>query len=386
MLRIAFDLSGAREEGTGRGTYTRQLLFGLAAVDVRNAYYLFGCPAMRGLVDRASFRYRRYQDIQGVQIHVWHFPDLISPYLLAHVGQDAPPDASWPHRVVTVHDLLFEDFPEDAPPATRQAFTAGLRAAERGGCRFIVPSRWTASQLRARGVPAERITVVPLAAPPHFCPCPDRESIASLRARYGLQRPFLLFVGAPCARKNLAGAVRAFTLLINRKRLEHQLAVVGLTRADAAVALSAAGLPPGDLEGRIHYLGIVPVGDMPLLYNAADLILYPSLAEGFGLPVLEAMACGVPVVAADTAALPEVAGDAALLVDPSEPEEIAAAAARVLSDEGLRRHLVERGLDRSARFSWDRAARETAAVYELCANSRDERGSALGIQTTEDHA
>lgn len=373
MLRVALDLSGAREEGTGRGTYTRQLLLGLAAVDPHNAYYLFGCPTMRGLVERANFRYRRYQEIQGVQ--VWHFPDLISPYLLDHAGRGAVPGAPGPRQVVTVHDLLFDTFPADYPEATRRSFAVGLGAAERAGCRFIVPSRWTAHQLRARGIPAHRISVVPLAAPPHFGPC-DTESVSSLRARYGLHRPFLLFVGGPCGRKNLAGAARAFALLVSRKRLEHHLIAVGLTGSDAGSALRAAGVE-ADLKGRVRYLGVVPAGDMPLLYNAADLVLYPSLAEGFGLPVLEAMACGVPVVAADAGALPEVAGDAALLAHPGQPEEIAAAAARVLSDAGLRRRLVTRGLERAALLSWERTARETIAVYEQCVGEREERIPAL---------
>lgn len=374
MLRVALDLSGAREEGTGRGTYTRQLLLGLAGVDSHNAYYLFGCPTMRGLVERANFRYRRYQEIQGVQ--VWHFPDLISPYLLDLLARGVPPMPPEPRQVVTVHDLLFQTFPDDYPEVTRRSFDTGLRAAERAGCRFIVPSRWTAGQLRSRGVPAHRITVVPLAAPPHFCPY-DAESVASVRARYALHRPFLLFVGGTCGRKNLAGAVRAFALLVNRKRLEHHLVAVGLGASDAGNLLRDAGMEAGDLRGRVRYLGVVPAGDMPLLYNAADLVLYPSLAEGFGLPVLEAMACGTPVVGAAAGALPEVAGDAALLADPRQPEDVAATAARILSDDGLRRRLVARGRERAALFSWERAARETIAVYEQCAGEREAGQPAL---------
>lgn len=363
MLRIAFDLSGAREAGTGRGTYTRSLLLALAAVDTANRYALYGYPGLKGDIDRGNFRYRRYEDLEGIR--VWHFPDLISPYLREHLALAARrPGASRGERViVTVHDVLFDLFPEDFPEATRRAFQGGLAAAAGAGATFIAPSEWSAATLLERGVPADRVRVVPLGAGLPYAPCRDPEALASLRRRYGLGRPFLLFVGGAFARKNLAGAVRAFHLLQDRKRIPHQFVAVGTSRPEARSLLLAAGLDPALLDRDVVCLGGVPDGDMPLFYNAADVLVHPSLAEGFGLPLLEAMASGLPVVSSCRGAMPEVAGDAALLVDPRQPEEIAAAVARLLSDEDLRVRLGRLGQERARGFTWDRTARETVAVY-----------------------
>lgn len=362
MLRVAFDLSGGREGGTGRGTYIRSLLLALAAVDTGNQYALYGYPGLKGDIDRGNFRYRRYEDLEGIQ--VWHFPDLISPYLREHMTPAARrAGGARGERVVTVHDVLFDLFPEDFAEGTRRAFQAGLAAAAGAGATFIVPSEWAAATLLERGVPPDRVRVVPLGAGLPYAPCRDPEALASLRRRYGLERPFLLFVGGAFSRKNLAAAVRAFHLLRDRKRVPHQLVAVGTSRRAARTLMAAAGLDPDALDPDVVCLGAVPDGDMPLFYNAADLLVHPSLAEGFGLPVLEAMACGLPVVSSCLGAMPEVAGDAAMLVDPRQPEEIAAAAARLLSDRELRARLGRLGQERARGFTWDRTARETVAVY-----------------------
>lgn len=375
-MRIAVDLSGAREEGSGRGTYVRSLLLALAAVDRENQYYLYGNPAQRGTADRANFRYRQYGELAGVE--VWHFPDLISPFLRAHAASSRWEGAG---LVVTVHDLLFDQLPHEFPEATRRAFRRSLEAALTARASFVVPSEWSCAALAERGVLRERIHVVPLAAAATFAPSADGEALDSFRRRHGLLRPYLLFVGGPCPRKNLGGALRAFGLLRDRKRIPHQLAVVGVTRAQVR-GLLAPDVPPDPslLEEHVVFLGRLSEGDMPLAYNAADLLVYPSRAEGFGLPLLEAMACGLPAVAAAAGALPELAGDAAVLADPDNPEEIAAAVARLLSDRSLYLRLREQGLMRARAFTWDRTARETVAVYRAVLPGR--RHPAQGLFTS----
>lgn len=362
MLRIAFDLSGGREGGTGRGTYTRSLLSALAAVDRANQYYFYGYQTLRGLLERSNLRYRQYGDLNF--IHVWHFPDLISPYLKRHVAADPRTSPHWRSiRVVTVHDLLFEEFPDEFPASTRHRFEEGLEAVISSGAHVISPSQCSAERLRERGVPSDRVAVVHLAAAPHFSPCEDEEALASLRRRYRLSRPYLLYVGGTYARKNLSTALRAFDLLLGRTRLDLQLVVVGVPPGEARSLAEAQGRGISDREDAILFAGIVSAGDMPLLYNAAEAVLYPSLAEGFGLPVLEAMACGTPVVTSTAPAMMEVGGEAAVFVDPREPEELAAVVARILGDVGLKNQLCELGLAQAARFSWERTARETVAVY-----------------------
>jgi glycosyltransferase involved in cell wall biosynthesis len=203
------------------------------------------------------------------------------------------------------------------------------------------------------------VHVVHEAAAPHFAPPPTAE-IARIRARYGLDGRYVLFVGLLEPKKNLAGLVEA----VARCRAgggwgAAHLAVAGDSGwgDDLAAAVSRLGLAE-----TVRFLGAVADGDLPALYAGADVFVFPSLWEGFGLPVLEAMAAGAPVVASRRGALPEVAGDAALLVEP-EAAALADALGRVLGDARLRERLREAGLARARGFSWERAAAETLAVY-----------------------
>jgi glycosyltransferase involved in cell wall biosynthesis len=201
---------------------------------------------------------------------------------------------------------------------------------------------------------------VPEGVSARFAPVERPEAIAALRARYGLERPYLLHVGRLDPGKNLR------TLLA---------ALAELRDGGAPHDLVLAG-PPGwknegffrllrelDLEGRVRLLGYVPDADLPALYTAADVFVFPSLYEGFGLPPLEAMACGTPVVASSRSAMPEVLGDAAVLVDPRDARALAGAVRRVLDDGPLRSGLRQAGLRRAEAYSWEAAARATVRVY-----------------------
>jgi glycosyltransferase involved in cell wall biosynthesis len=192
-----------------------------------------------------------------------------------------------------------------------------------------------------------------------FRPVPPDEA-RQVAGRLGLDGPFILSVGARQARKNVPRLLEAFTALRARGS-RHRLALAGPTLwSDPTLSAALARHGLGDA---VVALGYVDEQDLPALYSAADLFVLPSLLEGFGLPVLEAMACGTPVVCSNTSSLPEVAGDAALLVDPLDIGEIADAMARVLADAALAAELRRRGLERAARFSWQRTARATVAVY-----------------------
>jgi glycosyltransferase involved in cell wall biosynthesis len=196
----------------------------------------------------------------------------------------------------------------------------------------------------------------------------DPHRLAAVRNRYGLQGPYLLYVGTLHPRKNLVRLVQAFA------RLPALLSAAGRPTPGLQLVLAGrkgwlyddifAQVRRLDLEDRVILTGYVPDEDLPALLSAARAFVFPSLYEGFGLPVVEAMACGTPVVCANTSSLPEVAGDAALLVDPLDEGAIAAALARLLSDDDLHRELVDRGFRQAARFSWQRCAREALAVLE----------------------
>lgn len=268
-----------------------------------------------------------------------------------------PPTAPGQKLVVTVHDLAFEYYPGMLPRMWRALYRLGVRAAVRRADAIITPSRNTAEDLLSRTkVDPERLHVAPLASSlEHGGADPD-----VTLARLKVPEPYVLFVGTLEPRKNLVRLIRAYRRVATTG-LPHALVLAGPLgwRHDALmreIALSG----PGD----IVMTGAVSAQDLDALYRAADVFAYPSLYEGFGLPVIEAMARGVPTVASNTSSVPEVAGDAALGVNPRSVREIAKAIERVLIDLDLAERLSMRGRRQAERFSWDETARLTLQVYE----------------------
>jgi glycosyltransferase involved in cell wall biosynthesis len=215
--------------------------------------------------------------------------------------------------------------------------------------------------VRRYGVPPEKVVVAPCAADPMFRPLHDEARLADVRARYGTGERFILCVGNLQPRKNLGTLIDAYVRLRRANATRHKLVLIGRTAwlyDDIFAVARASGY-----AGELVFTGYVPDEDLVALDNAADLVVYPSIFEGFGLPPLEAMACGTPVVTAQGSSFPEVVGDAALTVDPLDAEALATAIATLLSDAGLRARFSARGLERAATFSWEASARAIAAVY-----------------------
>ena len=262
--------------------------------------------------------------------------------------------------VLTVHDLIFRHLPEHHKWLNRWYLNWALPLYCRRATRIIAISECTRRDLSAAyGVPAEKITVIHEAADPRFRPQPAAR-VAAVRRRYGLPERYLLFVGTIEPRKNLTRLLHAFEVLRD-EGLSDALVVVG-QRGWLYDAFFAA-LERSPAREAVILPGFVPDEDLPAVYAGAQALAFPSLYEGFGLPVLEAMACGTPVACSGTSSLPEVAGDAALTFDPASEAAILAALRELLVDPSLRQALASRGLERAAQFSWDRVAAETEAVY-----------------------
>ena len=281
-----------------------------------------------------------------------------------HVPYFAPPLWSPAPLVATVLDVIPLRLPEYRGRAAVRAYMGLVAHTARRAGRVIAISDHSWGEIVATlGIPAERVTTVPLAAGPQYRP-QDPAAVAEARARYGLRGPLVYYVGGLDARKNLDTLVRAFARVRRAGGPPATLVLAG-----RALGGDARLFP--DLDALIEAEGVadavrraaVPPADGPLLYAAADVFAFPSRYEGFGLPPLEAMACGAPVVASDASSLPEVLGDAALLVPPDDVAGWAAALWRVLADAQLRDELRRRGLERAALFSYERTARETVAVY-----------------------
>lgn len=274
--------------------------------------------------------------------------DVVHATAVAIPGTDAP-------LVVTVNDLAFL---ADASQATRHGnrfFRRGTELARRHARLVVVPSEATAAECLAAGFDADRLRVVPYGV---TVPTIDEEAAAETRRRHGLDRPYVLFVGTVEPRKNLAAVVGAVARLDGRAV---DLVLVGPDGWNEDLDARLAAL--ADTSIRVHRLGFVPAGELPALYAGAAAFCYPSLREGFGLPVLEAMAAGAPVVTSPATSTAEVAGEAGLLVEPTDHRALADALARLLDDTALADDLRVRGRARAATFTWERTAELLAAVY-----------------------
>jgi len=285
---------------------------------------------------------------------LYHSPYYLMPY---RVGRPT---------VLTVYDLIPLLLPRQSTWRARLLFRWALTLALRTARQVITISWSTANDLkRYLRVPAGQVSVIPGAPDPTFYPRPPAE-VAAVRRKYGLPAPFVLYVGSNKPHKNLPRLIEAWSLLTPH--------VSHFTFHASRFTLVIAGVwdprypEPRLLAERlglenVRWLGPVPEADLPALYSAATLFVFPSLYEGFGLPVLEAMACGVPVIGSNTSSLPEVTGDAALLVDPADVGALAAAITDLLENESRREEMRGRGLQQAARFSWDRTAAMTLEMY-----------------------
>jgi glycosyltransferase involved in cell wall biosynthesis len=264
-------------------------------------------------------------------------------------------------RVITIHDLDFLTHPERTRAEIRRDYPALVRPHAARADRIIVPSRFTAGEVERRlGVGAERVSVSPPGAPDW---APRRKTPCD---------GYILFVGTLEPRKNVGVLLDAYERLVMASgRAVPELVLAGAALPETQSWLDRIARPP--LNGRVRHLGYVESSGRRQLYQDARVLVQPSLEEGFGLPVLEAMTSGVPVVASDRGALPEVLGDAGLLVNPADAEAMAAAIERMLRDEIFASACASKGVLRSGQFSWDRTAERVVEAYALAIQHRTAR-------------
>jgi len=265
--------------------------------------------------------------------------------------------------VVTVHDLGYQYYPQAHTLSQNLYLRWSTRHNARAAARILADSEATRQDLiRYYGTPRSKIVVVYPGRDETLAPVTDPGALAAVHARYELSGPYFLYVGTLHPRKNLLRLVQAFASFLQSKTSDLQLVLAGQKGwlyQDILAQVRKLGL-----TDRVVFTGYIPHDDLPALLSGARAFVYPSLYEGFGLPVLEAMACATPVVCSNVSSLPEVTGDAALLVDPLDVEAIAGALASTAADEELCRELVARGSKQMQRFSWRRCAREALEVLE----------------------
>jgi glycosyltransferase involved in cell wall biosynthesis len=279
---------------------------------------------------------------------------------LLHAPVNVVPLLSRTPTIVTIHDLAFLEYPEQYPGFQRRYLAAMTRASTRRAAKVITVSTFTGADVAERlDVPESKIVAIPNGVDEAFYPRAGTDDLTRFRVEQRLPDQFLLFVGTLQPRKNLIGLLRAYAILPNEERIPlYAVGGAGWMYADIFAEVERLGI--GD---DVWFPGYAASEMLPLWYSAATAFIYPSFYEGFGLPVLEAMACGTPVVTSDRTSLPEVVGDAGLLVDPDNPEDISDAIRALLTDDTRRELLAQRGLEQAQRFTWQRTARETVAVY-----------------------
>jgi glycosyltransferase involved in cell wall biosynthesis len=366
-MRIGIDARLVYYQQAGIGQYILQLVEGLSRLSTPHQLLIFRSRKSKPLQLRGRTRqiplwtpsHHPYEslalatELAPRRLDLLHSPDFIPPF---HGGFKS---------VITIHDLNFLHYPDFLTPESQRYYGQIDRAVERAD-HIIADSHATKKDIvDLLKVAPEQITVIHLAANPVYRLITDQQEVRKAVWRYGLPTDFVIFVGTLEPRKNVPTLLRALRQLIDQGQDIH-LAIIG--RRGWLYEEIFNTITELKLANYVHLLENVSNEDLARLYNAARCLALPSYHEGFGLPPLEAMACGTPVVVSDRASLPEVVGDAGLLVDPTSPQELADALARVLTDSELAAQMHRRGLSRAGEFSWARAADQTMAVYERVLN------------------
>ncbi|MFN8444592.1 MAG: glycosyltransferase family 1 protein [Caldilineaceae bacterium] len=295
-------------------------------------------------------------------LHINYTPLTPHPSpLIYHATEHLLPRFPYP-TVLTVHDLIFERYPQHHTLTNRLFLKVGMPLFVKAATAIIAVSQQTKRDLiELYHTPADKIHVVYEGIDEHFRPA-SQDEIVRVKTKYSPERPYLLMVGTLEPRKNHTTALRALAHL-KQQGFPHRLLVVGghgwLFEPIRQLVDQL------NLSNDVTFTGYIPLADLPSLYSGSDCVLLPSLYEGFGFPVLEAMACGAPVVCSNVSSLPEVAGNAALLVAPEDEWALTTMIQRLLSEPGLAEQMKEEGLRQAASFTWEKCAEETVALYRL---------------------
>ncbi|MCD6518750.1 MAG: glycosyltransferase family 4 protein [Anaerolineae bacterium] len=363
-MRIGIDARMVYYRRAGISRYTLQLVEALARCDSNDEFVILqSFKSKEPIIDRPNFTQRRLLtpshhrleqltlslEVSLLGLDVLHSPDFIPPFYRNC------------RSVITVHDLVFILYPHFLTKDAARYYGQIDQAVRRTDAIIAVSQATKRDLMRLLGVPEHRIKVIYEAASPYFRPLKKPDLKQRVRGRFGIRTEFILFVGTIEPRKNIPTLLRAFRRLLDDYRLDVQLVLAGAKGwlYDEVFQL----VEELDLSKDVLFLGRVTTEELLWLYNVAQVLVTPSIYEGFGLPPLEAMACGTPVIASNVSSFPEVVADAGLLIDPNNVEELTVAIWRVLDDSELRESLIEKGLKRASFFSWEKAAQETLALY-----------------------
>jgi glycosyltransferase involved in cell wall biosynthesis len=381
-MRFSVDAHAIGQHLTGNETYIRNLLTCFANLDRESEFVAYVSRSSAFALVPSHFQTRLVSENPFMRLGVdltrklrQDRPDLVHVQYTAPIGCPVP-------VVVSVHDVSYLEHPEYFTRFRSWQLRQTVKRTVRSAARVFTPSEFSKQAiLRAYALPEEKVMVMPNAVSSSFRPVPRETSQRWVRAHRDYSFPFMLTVGDLQPRKNHLRLIQAFEeILRSNPNLPHHLVLVGKETWFSDTVRTAAQKSPAG--GRIHFTGFVEDDELLRLYGACDLFVYPSLYEGFGLPILEAMACGRAVACSNSSAMPEVADSAALLFDPQSVPEMARAMRDLLLDAELRTRMERLGLHRATLFSWEKTARKTLDVYyEIAGRSRSRALSAKRVSS-----
>lgn len=368
-MNIGIDARAARwYRGTGIGTYTYQLIYNINLMDKYNKYLLFLPDEnisdinpgenidIRLISEDRKENFWEEVDIPNIltntKIDIYHVPQN---------GIGLPREKSCPF-VITLHDIIPYKLPETVGPQYLDIYTREIPEIIPICDSIITVSEYSKKDIaEALNFPLEKIYVTHLAAEDIYYPRNKKLCKDLIKSKYDIDNKFILYVGGFSPRKNIKGLIEAFSLIKPKLKEKYSLVILGkkgrsyYDYRDLAYKLN--------LKDDVIFPGYIPVDELPIFYNAADIFCYPSLYEGFGLPPLEAMACGTPTIASNVTSIPEVLGDDALYINPFDVKDISSKLSLLIEDPDFKNTLSFKGLKRSTMFSWKKTAIETIEAY-----------------------
>jgi glycosyltransferase involved in cell wall biosynthesis len=371
-MKVAIDVRTVLSNRSGVGNYVLHLIQNLKKVDTESIYYFLSlkknlpflgalAPEVNPLLTVFSHESHPLGDfwehfvlplrLMKRGIDIFHGPASLIPFRKDHY-----------RIVVTIHDLVAFLFPETIPLKYGAYMRYLLRQAVKRADKIISVSHHTRLDLiEILKVASGKIEVIHEAPSPIFRPYEQKEVKTFLKERYGIQKKYIYHLGNIEPRKNLIVLLEAFTRVCRELGPEYQLVVSG--QKGWLIRSLSRFLKDYPNRDQVLFTGYVPVEELPFFMNGADLFIFPSLYEGFGLPVLEAMSCGTPVISSNRSSIPEIVGSAGILIDPTDTRELAESIVFLLKNKEERNRLSQLGIEQAAKFSWEKVARKTLEVY-----------------------
>lgn len=383
-LNIALDIRVGCDLYSGIGNYIRSLIKAIKEIDTSNKYFLFSNKFPEYITKYFPENHRKIKTIYSYEDHIigdlwcnsilplrllidkidiYHGPSNIIPLL--GIGNKRL------KRVVTIHDMVSYTHPHLLPKKYGYYMRYMIASCIKKADKIIAVSQNTMRDIQEYvDIQREKISVIYESGSDIYRPIREKERLEDIKKRYNIRHDFILCVGKDEPRKNLIRLFNAFSLVAHRIRNDIEIELVICIGSSEISPQMKWAIKRSKMGENVILLKSIALADLPLLYNASILFILPSLYEGFGLPLIEAMQCGIPIIASNVSSIPEIVGGAGILIDPEDTEDIGSAIERVIYDNELRKRIGNDALIQSRRFSWENTARETLSIYNELATNR----------------